>query len=286
MLGLADKSALRTLFGALLAGDPPAMLAEVERQYAYGVEPLALIRSLMELTHRIAVTQVGEAGADAPSQEERQAIEEWAGRLSVGQVHRLWQLLLKGHEEVRGAPDPLVSAQMALLRVLHAVDLPDPGTLAKQLGELAASGDDGRVCRSAAQPAPAPVAAIDWRELCERVDRAGMLRVGQHDARLDPGDRARAGPAGLRTGPGHGRRSRRRAARRAAQGDRRALAARARNGGGRADVARAGRRGQAADAERVRRDPLVEAAFAAFPAAEFVEDDESPKGDRNWSKRA
>jgi DNA polymerase-3 subunit gamma/tau len=43
---------------------------------------------------------------------------------------------------------------------------------------------------------------------------------------------------------------------------------------------------RSAEAERVRRDPLVEAAFAAFPAAEFVEDDESPKGDRNWSKRA
>jgi DNA polymerase-3 subunit gamma/tau len=63
-----------------------------------------------------------------------------AARLSVGQVHRLWQLLLKGYDEVRGAPDPLVAAQMALLRVLHAADLPDPGKLAEQLGQLAASG--------------------------------------------------------------------------------------------------------------------------------------------------
>src|SRR5690242_13088475 len=147
MLGLADKTALRRLFGALLDGDPPAMLAEVERHYSLGVEPLALVRSLMELTHRIAVTQIGRAGADAPTAEERQAIEEWAARLSAGQVHRLWQLLLKGHEEVRGAPDPLVAAQMALLRVLHAADLPDPGKLAEQLGHLAAN--------AIAAPAPA-----------------------------------------------------------------------------------------------------------------------------------
>src|SRR5690606_33586740 len=140
MLGLADKSALRRLFASLLEGDPQAMLAEVERQYAFGVEPLALLRTLMELTHRVAVTQIGDAGADAPTQEEREAIEEWAGRLTVGQVHRLWPLLLGGREEVRTAPDPLVSAQMALLRVLHAADLPDPGALVKQIGELAASG--------------------------------------------------------------------------------------------------------------------------------------------------
>src|SRR5690606_19448654 len=175
MLGLADKSALRRLFGALLEGDPPAMLAEVDRHYALGVEPLALLRSLMELTHRIAVTQIGGAGADAPTQEEREAIEEWAGRLSAGQVHRLWQLLLKGHEEVRGAPDPLVAAQMALLRVLHAADLPDPGKLAEELGRLAASAPASPDTPSAASPAP--TAQVDWRELCEQVDRAGMLRV-------------------------------------------------------------------------------------------------------------
>src|SRR6188768_606508 len=153
MLGLADKTALRRLLAALLEGDPQALLAETERQYSFGVEPLALIRSLMELVHRIAVTQVGRAGADAPTQEERQAIEDWAERLSAGQVHRLWQLLLKGYEEVRGAPDPLVSAQMALLRVLHATDLPDPGKLAEELGQMA----QNTVAAPAAAPGqPAP----------------------------------------------------------------------------------------------------------------------------------
>lgn len=49
----------------------------------------------------------------------------WAGQLA-GQLHRLWQLLLKGHDEVRAAPDPLVAAKMALLRVQHAADMPDP----------------------------------------------------------------------------------------------------------------------------------------------------------------
>src|SRR5690606_25199339 len=122
LLGLADKSALRRLFAALLEGDAQAVLDESERQYAFGVDPLALVRSLMELTHRIAVAQIGGAGADGPTAEERQAVEQWASRLSDGQVHLLWQLLIMGHEEVRGAPDPLVSAQMSLLRVLYAVD--------------------------------------------------------------------------------------------------------------------------------------------------------------------
>ena len=150
MLGLADKSAQRRLFAALLSGDSAELLDLIDQQFALGVEPLALMRSAMELVHRITVAQLGKSGADAVSAEERAALEEWAGPLSAGQLHRLWQLLLKGHDEVRNAPDPLVAAKMALLRVQHASDLPDPGLLVKKLEELAARG------AVAAPPRPAP----------------------------------------------------------------------------------------------------------------------------------
>ena len=285
MLGLADKSALRRLFGGLLEGDPQGLLAEVDRQYAFGVEPLALVRSLMELTHRIAVTQIGGGGADAPTPDERQAIEEWAGRLSAGQVHRLWQLLLKGHEEVRGAPDPLISAQMALLRVLHAVDLPDPGTLAKQLGELAANGATAPATNGGSSAA-APVAAVDWSELCERVDRAGMLRVaglmrdwvrvielvpGRLVYSLAPGfaddSVAELRDALLKT-----------------TGER--WQVERGTGEGAPSLREQAEAAKAAETERIRGHPLVEAAFAEFPDAEFVQEDDSPSGDRNWSRRA
>jgi len=284
MLGLADKSALRRLFAAVLEGDPQAMLAEVDRQYAFGVEPLALIRTLMELTHRIAVTQVGGKGADAPTQEERDSIEEWAARLSVGQVHRLWQLLLKGHEEVRGSPDPLVSAQMALLRVLHAADLPDPGLLAKQLGEMAASG--AASASNAAAPTSAPTASVDWSELCEQVDRAGMLRVAglMRDwirvVELAPGKLVYSPAPGLADDPASDLRD----ALLKATGTRWQVERGA--GEGAPTLREQAEAARQAEADRIRRHPLVEAAFDAFPDAELVEGGDPTRGDRNWSKRA
>ncbi len=284
MLGLADKSALRRLFASLLEGDPQAMLAEVERQYAFGVDPLALMRSLMELTHRIAVTQVGGAGADAVTQEERQAIEEWAGRLSAGQVHRLWQLLLKGHDEVRSAPDPLVSAQMALLRVLHAADMPDPGMLAKQIGELAASG--AAVAAHAGGAGPAPVARVDWRELCEQVDQAGMLRVAgvMRDwvrvVELAHGRLVYSLAPGMAEDPAAELRD----ALLKATGTRWQVERGTVDGA--PSLREQAQAAEQAEADRIRRAPLVEAAFAAFPDAEFVEEGDTPKGDRNWSRRA
>ncbi|MEO6388570.1 MAG: DNA polymerase III subunit gamma/tau, partial [Croceibacterium sp.] len=286
MLGLADKSALRRLYASLLEGDAPAMLAEVDRQYAYGVEPLALMRSLMELTHRVAVTQIGGAGADAPTPEERRDIEGWAARLSAGQVHRLWQLLLKGHEEVRGAPDPLVSAQMALLRVLHAADLPDPGTLAKQLGELASSAATAPPVANGSAPAPTPVATIDWAELCDQVDRAGMLRVASlmrdwvRVIELAPGQLAFSLAPGLNDDPAAEIRD----ALLKATGERWQVERGTADG---VPSLREQAEGQkAAEAQRIRKLPLVEAAFAAFPDAEFAASDDAPAGDRNWSKRA
>src|SRR5690349_22776100 len=44
MLGLADKSVQRRLLAAVLAGEGPALLELVARQYSLGVEPLALLR--------------------------------------------------------------------------------------------------------------------------------------------------------------------------------------------------------------------------------------------------
>ncbi|MFZ5705067.1 MAG: DNA polymerase III subunit gamma/tau [Pseudomonadota bacterium] len=158
MLGLSDRGAIRRLFGALLSGDAPAVLAAVRGQYDLGVEPVALLHGLLETCH--GVTRAKVAGTDDPalSVEEREAFVEWGARLGFATLHRLWQLLLKGHAEVQTAAMPIEAAEMALLRVVHASQLPDPGELARKL----ASGDTGERATVPAMgsAAPAPAAAV------------------------------------------------------------------------------------------------------------------------------
>jgi DNA polymerase-3 subunit gamma/tau len=183
MLGLADKSAQRRVLGHLLEGDAQALLAAVDEQYSLGVEPLALIRALMDLTHRVTLAQVSGGEPDAPAEEERAALGDFSARLGPAELHRLWQLLLKGHDEVRTGPDPLVSLQMALLRILHAAQMPDPGKLARRIEELAAGGlaaPAAPVASGVTASAPAATApALDWAALVDQVDRAGMLHVAE-----------------------------------------------------------------------------------------------------------
>ncbi len=293
MLGLADRGARRRLFEHLLKGEAPEMLAAVDGQYALGVEPLALIRSLMEFTHKIALAQVAGGESDAPIADEREAVSDWAGRLSPGQVHRLWQLLLKGHEEVARAPDPLVAAQMALLRVLHAADMPDPGKLARQLQDMAASGSVGAAppaSASASGPAAAPVVSaqqggLDWAELVDRVDHSGALiaastmRDWVRVISLAPGELIYQLADGISDDPS---REIREALVKATGASWRVERG---EGQGAPSLTEQAEAEKAAELARVRAHPLVRATLEAFPGAEFVEDTEAPRGHQQWSQR-
>ncbi|NNC71388.1 MAG: DNA polymerase III subunit gamma/tau [Sphingomonadaceae bacterium] len=157
MLGLSDRGAVRALFGKLLEGDAPGVLAAIQTQYDLGVDPAALFRGLLETAHGITRAKVGGMDDPALSAEERAAFEQWAGGLGFAPLHRIWQLLLKGLHEVETAPMPLEAAEMGLLRIVHAAGMPDPGDLARKLesGEVAA----GQPASAPAAPGGGPAAA-------------------------------------------------------------------------------------------------------------------------------
>ncbi|PHQ62185.1 MAG: hypothetical protein COC10_11010, partial [Sphingobium sp.] len=134
MLGLSDRGSVRRLLGLLLEGETSALLGAVRDHYALGVEPLALMRGLMELVHAVTLVKAGRDIANpGQSAEEREALADWAAQLGFAPLHRLWQLLLKGHDEVASAVLPIESCEMALLRVMHAATMPDPGEIARML---------------------------------------------------------------------------------------------------------------------------------------------------------
>lgn len=135
MLGLSDRAAVRRLFALLLEGEAQAVLEDVRQQYQLGVEPAATLSGLLREVHLVTLCKIGSPSDPTLPEEAREQIEQWASALSFPKLHRLWQLLLKGHEEVRQASLPLESCDMALLRVLHGASMPDPGELARLLQE-------------------------------------------------------------------------------------------------------------------------------------------------------
>ncbi|MEO6225038.1 MAG: DNA polymerase III subunit gamma/tau [Sphingomicrobium sp.] len=183
MLGLADRGRMRRLLKIVLAGDAAAALAELDEANALGIDPTQLLRGLMESLHAATRAKAGATPDALQSTEEREAAEEMAAALGWATIHRLWQMLLKGLQDVGIAPDPREAAEMALLRLIHAADLPDPGALMARLtgGEGTTAGGSAGPARKAA----APTASLpdDFAGLIERLEQAGkhQLALQLHD---------------------------------------------------------------------------------------------------------
>jgi DNA polymerase-3 subunit gamma/tau len=138
----------------------------------------------LESVHGITRAKVAGAVDPAQSVEEREAYADWASRLGYATIHRLWQLLLKGLAEVNTAAMPLEAAEMALLRVIHASELPDPGALMEKLmsGEAVAAAPQAAAPGSSGQGAMLKAPA-DFRALVDLLAQNGKPHLAQqlHD---------------------------------------------------------------------------------------------------------
>ena len=142
MLGLADRGRVLDLFDLVVTGDAGGALAELAAQYSDGADPMAVLRDLAEITHWLSVVKVTPAAAEDPTTPPDEAARglDMAGRLPMRVLTRLWQMLLKALEEVAMAPNAMMAAEMAVIRMTHVADLPDPETLIRKLNEGPAPG--------------------------------------------------------------------------------------------------------------------------------------------------
>jgi len=182
MLGLSDRGAVRRLFARLLEGDSAALLDAIGEQYKIGVEPLSLMNGLLSLSHQVTLYKVGKASDPTLSDEAKQQFSAWAEQLSYPVLHRLWQLLLKGYQEVQQAHLPREACEMALLRILCAADMPDPGQLAKMLEERSSTAPPRNERESAAAPVAEPVAQAPPAPVAAESPQSNPLPVQFADA--------------------------------------------------------------------------------------------------------
>ena len=147
MLGLADRIRVLDLFGMAALGDGKGAITEMRAQYDDGADPAVVMRDLMDICHEVsrAKTLGEEAEFEAaPDQVER--IQRLADQLSMGQLTRLWQILTQSHNEVRQAPVPLAAAEMAMLKLAVAGQMPPPELAAQiieQAQKIAKDGGEG-----------------------------------------------------------------------------------------------------------------------------------------------
>jgi DNA polymerase-3 subunit gamma/tau len=150
MLGLADRGRVMDLFEMIMRGDAASALSELGGQYADGANPLAVMRDLAEVTHWISVVKITpDAGEDPTvSPEEQMRGLSLAKALPMRALTRMWQMLLTSIEEVSQAPNAMMAAEMAVIRLTHVADLPSPEELVRKLQDMSPPSAGGGLASS------------------------------------------------------------------------------------------------------------------------------------------
>jgi DNA polymerase-3 subunit gamma/tau len=159
MLGLADRTRVIDLFHHLATGDIAAAFNEFREQYDVGADPVVVLSDLAEFVNFVTRVKVVPATADnvAFSETERLRARDFATKLSMRVLSRMWQMLLKGIAETQAATRPAAAAEMVLVRIAYAADLPTPDEAIRMIEQ---NGGGAPVIGSNGAPRGAPAPAL------------------------------------------------------------------------------------------------------------------------------
>ncbi len=137
MLGLSDRGEIVALFERVMRGQIAEALEIVRALHQAGADAADILIDLAEFCHFVTRAKIAPAATEDPavSEVERERGREFADKLTVGVLARAWQILLKGVEDVKDSPRPLASAEMALIRLAYASDLPTPEETIRKLSQ-------------------------------------------------------------------------------------------------------------------------------------------------------
>ena len=158
MLGLADRARVIDLFGALMGAELPRALTELRDQYDKGADPATVLGDLAEFTHFVTRVKAAPALTEDASltEQERTRGRDFAAKLSMRVLARTWQMLLKGIAEVQEAGRPLAAAEMVLVRIAYAADLPTPDEAIRLLADAPGGSGPGPSVAAPASARPEP----------------------------------------------------------------------------------------------------------------------------------
>jgi DNA polymerase-3 subunit gamma/tau len=157
MLGLADRTRVIDLFESLVRGDIASAFKEFRDQYDTGADPVVVLSDLAEFVNFVTRVKIVPATADnvAFGETERKRARDFAAKISMRVLSRMWQMLLKGITEVRDATRPAAAGEMVLVRIAYVADMPTPDEAIRMIEQ---NGGASPAAVSSAAPRPAPAA--------------------------------------------------------------------------------------------------------------------------------
>lgn len=287
MLGLADRGQTIALFENVMSGKPGESLKGFRALWGFGADPAVVMLDLLDHCHASSVAKA--LGPDALTLPKEQAarLTSIGAQTSAGTLARLWQMLLKAHDEVRRAPDAMAAAEMALIRLCYAADLPGPEEALKALrdGQPVGGGPGGgggsigggggavnaqaRVMAAPSAPAAPVLASFEdvVKLIAEKRDIGLRLDVEQYVRPIS----FRPGAITFEPAPGAPGNLAGRLVRALKEWTGQPWLVAAEGGGGAESLFERQKREEREELAAIKSDPFVASVLSAFPGAEIVE---------------
>jgi DNA polymerase-3 subunit gamma/tau len=199
MLGLADRTRVIDLFDSLVRGDIASAFKEFREQYDTGADPIVVLSDLAEFVNFVTRVKIVPATADnvAFGETERLRARDFAAKISMRVLSRMWQMLLKGITEAQAATRPAAAAEMVLVRIAYVADMPTPDEAIRMLDQ---NGGASPVVTGSAAPrsAPAPVASMPSSPARATAAPRSGAEAAARPQIIAPTSDAQASPAALR----------------------------------------------------------------------------------------
>ena len=198
MLGLADRTRVIDLFDSLARGDIASAFREFREQYDTGADPIVVLSDLAEFVNFVTRVKVVPATAEnvAFGETERLRARDFAAKLSMRVLSRMWQMLLKGITEVQAATRPAAAAEMVLVRIAYVADMPTPDEAIRMLDP---NSDASPVVASNAAPRGAPATTVaSMASSSSPMRTSSPTRSGAEASarpQIEPAAQAQAAPA-------------------------------------------------------------------------------------------
>jgi DNA polymerase-3 subunit gamma/tau len=199
MLGLADRTRVIDLFDSLARGDIASAFREFREQYDTGADPIVVLSDLAEFVNFVTRVKIVPATADnvAFGETERLRARDFAAKISMRVLSRMWQMLLKGITEAQAATRPAAAAEMVLVRIAYVADMPTPDEAIRMLDQ---NGGASPVITASAAPrsAPAPVASLPSSPARASSAPRASAEASARPRMMAPTPEVQAAPAALR----------------------------------------------------------------------------------------
>lgn len=152
VLGIADRGLLHTLIGALIAADGRAALQIIDDLFQFGIDLQKFSGELLKYVRDLMVVRICDDAARLVDQTEDEIthMRDLVEPIEPARIHRLFNALLKGADEIARSAYPKLVLEMTALRICHqgptlplADVLKGLSRLEAKLGDLPEGDPDG-----------------------------------------------------------------------------------------------------------------------------------------------